>query len=79
MSFHSSSSHEDDEMVRSKGLSSDLQAISEILKKRNEKPRKSWFGHEKEKQEIERKLSQFHVGSEGEIKDERKMDLEEDK
>lgn len=74
MSFHSVD--EDDSTV-SKGLTHDVEVVTQILKKRNEQPRKSWFGHEKERQEIERKLSNFHVCSEGEIKDDHKMELEE--
>lgn len=79
MSFHSASSKEEDDSTVSKGLTHDVEVVTQILKKRSEQPRKSWFGHEKERQEIERKLSNLHVGSEGEIKDDHKMDLEEEK
>ena len=77
MSFHSVASRDEDDSSVSKGLTHDVEVVTEILKKRNQQPRKSWFGHEKERQEIERKLSNFHVGSEGEIKDDHKMILEE--
>ena len=77
MSFHSVLSKDEDDSAVSKGLTHDVEIVTQILKKRNAQPRKSWFGHEKERQEIERKLSNFHVGSDGEIKDDHKMDLEE--
>jgi hypothetical protein len=77
MSFHSPSSKDDEESCASKGLQHDLDAISEILKKRYSPPRKSWFGYEKDKQDLERRMSNFNVGSEGDIKNEHKMEIEE--
>ena len=71
MSFHSNSTKEAEEDKHMGGLSRDQQIIYEILKKRNRTPRKSWFGFEKEKKDVEHKLGNFHIGnngSEGDIK-----------
>ncbi len=73
MSFHSDSAKEEDDL-KNQGWTHDHQIIYEILKKRSQKPRKSWFCQEKDKKELVQKLSKFSLsGSEGEIK---KMDEE---
>lgn len=86
MSFHSYSTNttnKEEEENKNNGLSQSIQVVSEILKKRSEKPRKSWFLYEKQKKDLEKQIDEFHINnfskSDMEIKQEKnQMEIEEE-
>ena len=51
-----------EEELHNQGLDHDLQLISDILRKKNEKKRKSWFGSEQEKKDLEKKIGSLNLG-----------------
>lgn len=65
MSFHSYSTNttKEEEENKNNGLSQSIQMVSEILKKRSEKPRKSWFLCEKQKKDLEKQIDEFHINN----------------
>lgn len=65
MSFHSYSTNttKEEEENKNNGLSQSIQMVSEILKKRSEKPRKSWFLYEKQKKDLEKQIDEFHINN----------------
>lgn len=65
MSFHTDSTQNTkEEEEKGNGLTQSIQVVSEIIKKRSEKPRQSWFLYDKQKKEMEQQLNEMTLDKE---------------